>query len=91
MQQFVLYSDRENKKLYLECWGASTKHPDIMFRYEYYTPSEFQGDLDNIFAWLLECASKMTFAMHVDDLVDFALEVRDAIRKYYRMEKVSAS
>lgn len=59
----------------LELWGASTKHPDSVFRYsEWENKSEYFEDRYQIYQWLLNCASRLSFPFHAKNLVDYANE-----------------
>ena len=75
MQQFVLYSNINTKDTILECWGASTKHPDSSFRFSNFEKTPFFSEQSQIFQWLLECASKFTWPIHARELVNFALSL----------------
>lgn len=64
----------------LELWEASTKHPDSVFHMEDFELASWT-DKDNprhielqVFQWLLECASKLTFPIHAKQLTEYALE-----------------
>lgn len=58
----------------LELWGGSTKHPDSVFHFEDFKKSEFVDEEHQVFQWLLECASKLTFPFHAKELAEYALE-----------------
>lgn len=62
------------KDITLELWGASTKHPDSKFYFSDFQKSPFVEEKHQIFQWLLECASKLTFPMHAKELAEFALK-----------------
>ena len=64
-----------------ELWGASTKHPDSVFYFDRFKKSDLFDDEMQVFQWLLECASKLTWPMHAKDLVD------QAIADWYPMDK----
>jgi hypothetical protein len=55
-----------------ELWGASTKHPDSVFHFKNFKKSEFIEEEYQIYQWLLECASKLTWPFHAKELVDYA-------------------
>lgn len=57
----------------LELWGGSTKHPDSVFHFEDFKKSEFVDEEHQVFQWLLECASKLTFPFHARELAEYAL------------------
>lgn len=56
-----------------ELWGASTKHPDSIFYFDEFKKNDLFEDKYQVFQWLLECASKLTWPMHAKDLVDIAM------------------
>ena len=58
----------------LELWGASTKHPDSIFHFEDFQKCEWIDNESQIFQWLCECASKLTFPSHARELVKYAME-----------------
>ena len=64
----------------LELWGASTKHPDSIFFFSEFKKSEYLKDEYQVFQWLLECASKMTWPMHAHELAELAM------RDWYPMQ-----
>lgn len=57
-----------------ELWGGSTKHPDSVFHFEDFHKVDYISDDNQIFQWLLECASKLTFPPHAKELVEYALK-----------------
>lgn len=57
----------------LELWGASTKHPDSVFYFHDFVKAEYIDDKYQVFQWLLECASKLTFPFHAKELADYAI------------------
>ena len=69
-----LYSRVDNKDTVLELWGASTKHPDSVFRFSNFKKCEFIKEEAQIFQWLLECASKLNFPFHAMELAEFAMK-----------------
>ena len=56
-----------------ELWGASTKHPDSIFFFSDFKKVDFLTDKDQVFQWLLECASKLTWPQHAKKLAEQAL------------------
>ena len=66
----------ENEKhIYIcELWDGSTKHPDSIFYYDEFKKNEFLPDEYQVFQWLLECASKLTWPFHAKELVDYAIK-----------------
>lgn len=75
MGDYKLYSRLEDRETVLECWGASTKHPDSVFYYSDFTKSAWVDETDQICPWLLECGSKMNLPYHSMSLGLFALEL----------------
>ena len=75
MSQFHLYSNIETKDTILDCWGASTKHPDSRFRFSNFEKTPFFSETSQVFQWLLECASKMTWEIHARQLAEFAMSL----------------
>ncbi len=68
-----LYTD-EKYGYILELWGGSTKHPDSRFFFSDFQKNDFLDDECQVFQWLLECASKLTFPFHAEQLARYALE-----------------
>lgn len=81
MQQYVLYSRVSDHETILELWGASTKHPDSIFKLSNFTLAEYIPVYRQLFQWILFCASALTFPVHARELTDFALDVYEASRK----------
>ena len=81
MQPYVLYSRISDHETILELWGASTKHPDSMFRFSNFKTCDWFPKDRQIFQWILECASKLSWPIHARDLTDFALIVYEATKK----------
>lgn len=73
-----VYKNDENNYV-LELWGASTKHPDSIFHMEdfkmasWVDPTNEKEVEGQVFQWLLECASKLTFPFHAEELARYAL------------------
>ena len=80
-----LYSRVKNHETILECWGGSTKHPDSVFYFSNFRKSEGFEDYTQIYQWLLECASKMTFPFHAKNIVELAEENYKATFDYERL------
>lgn len=57
-----------------ELWGASTKHPDSVFYFDNFKKVDVFPDEEQVFQWLLECASKLTWPVHAKELVEYAIE-----------------
>lgn len=64
----------KEKGYVLELWGGSTKHPDSVFYFNNFKKVDFIEDEYQIFQWLLECASKLTFPFHAKQLAEYALK-----------------
>ena len=62
------------KDLTLELWGGSTKHPDSKFYFSEFKKSPYIDEEDQVFQWLLECASKLTWPFHAKELAEYALK-----------------
>ena len=75
----ILYSEIEDHDTVLELWGASTKHPDSRFFFSNFKKCEWIEENHQIFQWLLECASKLTWPFHAYELTEYAM---DFYRKY---------
>lgn len=70
----VVYENEENDYI-LELWGASTKHPDSMFRFsEWENKSNMFAPKYQVMQWLLYCASQLTFPFYAKDLAEYALQ-----------------
>lgn len=77
MKDLELYSRLSDHETIFEIWGGSTKHPDVSFSFSDFNKSPFGFDEFQIFAWLLECASKMLFPSSCYRIADFAMELHD--------------
>ena len=69
---YKLYSRISDHETILELWGASTKHPDSVFRFSDFHLCEWFEPEDQIIPWLFECASKLTFPFHSYELARWA-------------------
>ena len=58
----------------LELWGASTKHPDSIFFFDEFKKNDLFDDEQQVFQWLLECASKMRFPSTAKQIAELAFE-----------------
>ena len=81
MQSYILYSRISDHETILELWGASTKHPDSIFRFSDFKTCDYLHPFCQYFQWILECASKLLWPFHARDLVDFAIDVYEATKK----------
>lgn len=68
-----VYKDKEYGYV-CELWEVSTKHPDSIFHFSDFRKNEWMSDEVQVFQWLLECASKMTFPFHAKKLAEYALK-----------------
>lgn len=70
-----VYQNNENDYV-CELWEASTKHPDSIFHMKDFKAVDFDiiPQKHQVFQWLLECASKLTFPFHAEELVKYALK-----------------
>lgn len=75
MSHYLLYSRIEDKETVLEVWGGSTKHPDSVFYFSRFKLCDWFDPQDQIFPWLLECASKFNFPSHAWELCHWALDL----------------
>lgn len=69
----VLYKNDEGNYV-LELWGSSTKHPDSVFHFEDFEKNPYFDDESQIFQWICECASKLSFPFGAVSLVKWGLE-----------------
>ena len=70
-----LYSRISDHETILELWEASTKHPDSVFYFSDFRKTSFIPAKEQIFPWLLECSSKLTWVFHSYCLASFAMEL----------------
>lgn len=61
--------------IWLELWGSSTKHPDSRFHFSDFKTTDFVRLECQVYQWILECASKLTWPHHAKELVAFAEEL----------------
>lgn len=79
---YKLYSRLNDHETILECWGASTKHPDSVFHFSDFLLSEWFEPEAQIVPWLFECASKMNIPYHSYDLAKWACERYEEMRGF---------
>lgn len=72
---YYLYSRLSDHETVFEAWGSSTKHPDSTFKFSDFNKVYFLPEYQQIFQWLLECASVMNLPCHAFDIADFAMEI----------------
>ena len=71
MKEIQLKESEEHGYI-LELWGASTKHPDSIFYFSNFKKSPYIDDKHQVFQWLCECASKLNFPFHAENLIKYA-------------------
>ena len=64
----------DNHKYILELWEGSTKHPDSVFYFDRFQTVDYIDEECQVFQWLLECASKLTFPFHAKELAEYAIK-----------------
>lgn len=74
MEEYKLYSRLSDRETILELWGASTKHPDSIFYFSNFILCDWIDSKDQIFQFILECASKLSLPIHAYDLTKWAIE-----------------
>lgn len=79
MRDYVLYSRLSDHETVLETWGASTKHPDAVFKFSEFKKCEFFDSYTQIVPWILECASKMMWPHHSCAMAQYALGLYEII------------
>lgn len=72
---YKLYSRISDHETVLECWGASTKHPDSVFLFSNFVTTTLVSKESQIPAWIWECASRMVFPFHSYCLAQFGIEL----------------
>ena len=72
--EYKLYSRIEDGETLLELWGGSTKHPDSIFYFSDFNKTDWIDYQNQIFQWILECASKLTLPVHAYYLAEWAME-----------------
>lgn len=72
--EYRLYSRLEDGETILELWGGSTKHPDSIFFFSNFNKTDWIDYQNQIFQWILECASKLTLPVHAYYLTEWAME-----------------
>lgn len=76
MEHFRLYSNLDNKETYFETWGASTKHPDVMYRFSDYEDRNAYSSIEAlVFQWIVFCASRQFFPFHTVEILDWILDI----------------
>ena len=71
---YECYDENNKKNLTLEVWSSSTKYPDAKFYFSDFKKSLWVNDEHQVFQWLLECASKMSFPSTAKQIADLAYE-----------------
>ena len=76
----IVKYDAETDDYTVECWEASTKHPDSFNRMSRdieegkFILNEFIAKKYQVYQWLLYVASQKTFPFHAVEMVDYANE-----------------
>ena len=67
----IIMNDDNTMPDRIELWGASTKHPDSVFYFKDHKTSGavVRGCHWDIYQWLIEVASQMTYPFHTVKLV----------------------
>lgn len=82
---FQLYSNIDTKDTYFEMWGASTKHPDVMYRFSDFVKSDYvSDDAWNIAPWIFECASKLSFPCHSVEVAEFGMVCYEMLKNFQK-------
>ena len=81
-----LYSRVADHETVLELWEASTKHPDSVFYFSKFEKSPYINEGIQVFQWMLECASKLTWPFHAHALANKAMEYYDLYMEYVKNE-----
>lgn len=71
---YECYDENGNKDLTLEVWGGSTKYPDVKFYFSDFEKSIWIEEEHQVFQWLCECASKLTFPTTAKQIIELALD-----------------
>ena len=72
---YHLYSNLETHDTILECWGASTKHPDSVFHFSDFQLSDWASPQSQVVPWLFECASRLNLPFYSYLLASWACEM----------------
>jgi len=75
---YKLYSRIDDHETILECWGASTKHPDSSYRFSTFVLSDWVEPQFQILPWVLECASRLILPSQSYHLTKWILEIYEA-------------
>jgi hypothetical protein len=82
---YILYSHIATKDTILECWGASTKHPDTVYHFDDFEKTEYVPAEWQIPQWIWECASRQIWPFHAEELAEYGFEclrmLKDAARE----------
>ena len=81
---YKLYSRISDHETVLECWGASTKHPDCAFFFSEFKISAWFDRQDQIVPWILECASKKNFPIHSYEMAKWACMIYEQVKGWDR-------
>lgn len=78
MNEFQLYSRLSDHETILELWASSTHHPDVRFYFSDFNTTSLVPKKDQVFPWILECASKLTYPSHSYKLTSWAINLYSA-------------
>jgi len=75
---YKLYSRIDDHETILECWGASTKHPDSSYHFSAFVLSDWVEPQFQILPWVLECASRLILPSQSYRLTKWILKIYEA-------------
>ena len=82
-----MYSDIATKKTYIEVWGASTKHPDIIHNVVHNNPLGWLPMTDLI-QCLLKAASETMFPFHMRGYMEKTKELYDLQQEQWKLNHI---
>lgn len=71
---YECYDENNKKDLTLELWASSTKYPDSKFYFSDFKKTPYIEEEQQIFQWILECASRLTWPFYARELTEYALK-----------------
>lgn len=86
---FKIYSSRKTKETYIEVWGASTKHPDLMKAVVHDNPY-FDDPCMDLVQTLLLMGSECLFPFHVEKYINEAMRWLDVIKDMRRANELAS-
>ena len=84
---YRMYSDIATKTTYIEAWGASTKHPDIVHTVKHDNPLGWLPMTDLIQCFL-RAASETMFPFHMRNYMEKAMELYDFQQQQWKLNGV---